>query len=1466
MKDISLGKIIGLIQGIVESNLKAGGYTDFKITVVQKLPTVGSESTIYLVPSSLTSDNNIYTEYLYINGKWEEVGKTSIKLEVDSALDENSSNPVENKAIVAALNEKATPQDIEDAINDIVFPEEVVISGEQPSGNEWKIWIDEDEEGKIYVTTIDENADDTQVPTALAVKIYMDKAIDDIANDYYNKIEIDEKLQEIVENYGVFYWDGLSSEDNPENIALWQKIVDKVYKSPVLVLCCRRLNYVSHGYDLALLFNKDFIEGRNGVVQLTGMVTDTYEQYYENGVRYVNNRGSVKITLTDDGKTITAVSGLDGAALITKKFLSTDAEGNNNLDFTPTLPQQPANKKYVDEAVENYGIFYWDGKSSTDNPENIKLWQKIIDTAENKTVLVYGTNEWEAGEVSAMIVPVIPAHTEELKKGFYSSITLKGVPTEIMSIDMGQFGSSLRWIRGTMNLTAPNGIVEEVSTLQFNPKQSSYYLPTNKETVTNYTPTYDYHPATKKYVDNLEYKDGYEGLTATIQGDGIGFSVEQDGKKITGVCLGTDAMGTYSVDMYIQDDVEPDSLVITPMSKFNEDSTSGYQFYLGEEQIFSDEAGVNQPIIVHNTTTGPVQIGVSVSKLSEEEFSFKIVRLSNETANTNGVMFLSTKNNNTYSPTNNYNPATKKYVDDAVEDLITNAVDDLVNYYLKTETYSKEEINNIINNLTLTDIKIVDELPVDDISLTTIYFVKKEETDFDIANVYDEYIFISGTWEKIGDTRVNLSDYLRKDDIDNGLSEVSTKPVENRVLKAEFDKKADKTELDTVVENYGIFYWDGKSSEDNIENISLWQKIINKAKEQVVLVYASLYSANTPQNNTIFLLNPSTVSETTTTLQIKGLINSGGITNSAAYGQVYTTTQGIVNLELENLEIKSVGQISYRNNSTNHFLPTTTTFVNSYTPTNDYHPATKKYVDDEIKNIPVFSWDGNSLGTTQNVEDWENAIKLAKTKTVLMIGKQGGAIDDPSKRALFIMTPTMFNQESGSVDLQGVLNTITDKFNGTQGNYTEITYSKVSVSWNNDFKLTSLSAMGNSTISTSKVLSTTETRENSYSPSKDWHPATKKYVDDAVDGLIDNTVNDLVNYYLKTETYSKDEVNDIINNISTLNLLKVEALPIEDIDTSTIYLVPKEVSEENNIYEEYIYTSEGWEKIGDTKVDLSNYITTESLNETLKIYLKTTDLKTEVNKIADKAITTGSDNIITSNAAKNYVDKQISEIPDEVRISDITPTDSDWKLFVDESVDGPYTELNLGKKVTEITENSTDETYPSTLAVKNYVDNGFGDIFRFQKIKEVTLTTEGRFNVPLDESFSEVYAYVEMPQNSAYRNGEIYFGVNGTTRATGYGVNQNNYMRSVIHAEVRGDSVYADEIVGQQVNVYPSILTGIHNYFAPIRNDNFINEINFYTWGGNMIAGSKMTIYGKRKQGVDTDYSEELDEINGEVV
>ena len=126
--------------------------------------------------------------------------------------------------------------------------------------------------------------------------------------------------------------------------------------------------------------------------------------------------------------------------------------------------------------------------------------------------------------------------------------------------------------------------------------------------------------------------------------------------------------------------------------------------------------------------------------------------------------------------------------------------------------------------------------------------------------------------------------------------------------------------------------------------------------------------------------------------------------------------------------------------------------------------------------------------------------------------------------------------------------------------------------------------------------------------------------------VITKAVNDLANYYLKTETYTKTEVDNLISAISTIQFEVVAELPTTNIKTNVIYLVPKSTAQTSNVKDEYINldgTTAGWEKIGDTAIDLSGYVTTTALNTALADYTTTADLTTLLGGYIAKSQTAG---------------------------------------------------------------------------------------------------------------------------------------------------------------------------------------------------------------------------------------------------
>ena len=61
-------------------NSALSGITGIQFSIVEQLPATGVAGTIYLVQKTVTATGNIYTEWIYVNNKWETLGDTTVDL------------------------------------------------------------------------------------------------------------------------------------------------------------------------------------------------------------------------------------------------------------------------------------------------------------------------------------------------------------------------------------------------------------------------------------------------------------------------------------------------------------------------------------------------------------------------------------------------------------------------------------------------------------------------------------------------------------------------------------------------------------------------------------------------------------------------------------------------------------------------------------------------------------------------------------------------------------------------------------------------------------------------------------------------------------------------------------------------------------------------------------------------------------------------------------------------------------------------------------------------------------------------------------------------------------------------------------------------------------------------------------------------------------------------------------------
>ena len=213
-------------------------------------------------------------------------------------------------------------------------------------------------------------------------------------------------------------------------------------------------------------------------------------------------------------------------------------------------------------------------------------------------------------------------------------------------------------------------------------------------------------------------------------------------------------------------------------------------------------------------------------------------------------------------------------------------------------------------------------------------------------------------------------------------------------------------------------------------------------------------------------------------------------------------------------------------------------------------------------------------------------------------------------------------------------------------------------------------------------------------------------------GFITASVNNLTNYYLKSETYTQAEVNALIGAIKTIKYEIVAELPTASAttyfnDSKTIYLVAITGSG-NDYYNEYITVRSGtegsyaydWEKIGNTQIDLSGYVqkvSHQSFDQLIyqnssdnSLGIRFTPSNTQFSipqRDSNGTFMIGSPVNSNDAANKNYVDTKV-----EALTGSSAPTTSTVADFVGQ----PYLDTTNNKtyQCTAITEDTS--TTPST--------------------------------------------------------------------------------------------------------------------------------------------------------------------------
>lgn len=106
---------------------------------------------------------------------------------------------------------------------------------------------------------------------------------------------------------------------------------------------------------------------------------------------------------------------------------------------------------------------------------------------------------------------------------------------------------------------------------------------------------------------------------------------------------------------------------------------------------------------------------------------------------------------------------------------------------------TESEIQELINNSTKLKKEVVTSLPATG-KEDVIYLLKNKN---DTNNYYTEYMWISGRWEIIGDTKVDLTEYAKKTELDSAIKKIKI-PTKNSQLENDANFKTEEEVLKLI--------------------------------------------------------------------------------------------------------------------------------------------------------------------------------------------------------------------------------------------------------------------------------------------------------------------------------------------------------------------------------------------------------------------------------------------------------------------------------------------------------------------------------------------------------------------------------------------------------------------------------------------------------------------------------------------
>lgn len=495
--------------------------------------------------------------------------------------------------------------------------------------------------------------------------------------------------------------------------------------------------------------------------------------------------------------------------------------------------------------------------------------------------------------------------------------------------------------------------------------------------------------------------------------------------------------------------------------------------------------------------------------------------------------------------------------------------------------------------------------------------------------------------------------------------------------------------------------------------------------------------------------------------------DSGYITKNVSDLTNYTTTSDLTT------QLGTKANTSYVN--TELAKKADKTDLDDYTKTEDLATVATSGLYSDLTGTPTLA----DVATSGSYTDLSNTPNLAAVAT-------SGSYNDLSNKPTIPTVPTnvsAFNNDAGYLVENDVatLRTTVSGHTTSIGNLQDSKVDKVEGKGlsTNDYttsdknKLAGIAA--GAEVNVQSDWNQTNTSADDYIKNK---PSIPTKVSDLNNdsGFITNSVNNLTNYYKKTETYTKTEVDNLIAGIPDWTVEVVQTLP-QTGQERVIYLVPSASADDS--YDEYIWVPSlnNFDKIGDTKIDLTNYYTKSEIDSQMNSKQDILSQGTGITISGSQEISVNTNTIAT----KTSVDTLAGRVTTAEGDIDDLQTDlgsaqsSIGQLQTDLGVaEGKLATIESGAEVNvqadwNQTSNSADDyikNKPAVTSLKTRTGSGS----TLTAVNSLTIAGNGTTNLPYafptlveDESS---WSYIRIPSFTgqiaqAYVGGYIYDGTEG---------------------------------------------------------------------------------------------------------